>query len=131
MPAAHPTQPYVLRNPHSEIFDPSKAPPRPFHTLPKLKLAPIQNFPQIITTHEIGTFEANNQLSALLERVEKGEEILITRHGKPVARLVLPEGAQPRQNAAQAAQRIQARAATIAGPFNWPEWKSFRDEGRR
>ena len=36
----------------------------------------------------IGTFEAKNKLSELLDRVEAGEEITITRHGKAVARLV-------------------------------------------
>ncbi len=80
---------------------------------------------------EIGTFEAKNQLSALLERVENGEEILITRHGKPVARLVPPEGAYRRQDAEHAAQRIRARAAAQTGAFDWQDWKSFRDEGRR
>jgi antitoxin (DNA-binding transcriptional repressor) of toxin-antitoxin stability system len=34
---------------------------------------------------EIGAFEAKNRLGALLDRVEQGEEILITRRGKPVA----------------------------------------------
>ncbi len=38
----------------------------------------------------IGAFEAKNTLGALLDRVEKGEEIVITRHGKPVARMVRP-----------------------------------------
>lgn len=33
---------------------------------------------------EIGAFEAKNTLGALLDRVEKGEEIVITRRGKPV-----------------------------------------------
>jgi len=37
---------------------------------------------------EIGAFEAKNKLAMLLDRVEDGEEITITRHGKPVARLV-------------------------------------------
>ena len=36
----------------------------------------------------IGAFEAKTCLSALLERVEKGERFTITRHGKPVAELV-------------------------------------------
>jgi prevent-host-death family protein len=36
----------------------------------------------------VGTFEAKTHLSTLLERVEQGEEITITRHGKAVARLV-------------------------------------------
>ena len=29
--------------------------------------------------HEIGAFEAKNRLGALLDRVERGEEIVITR----------------------------------------------------
>ncbi len=37
---------------------------------------------------EIGAFEAKNTLGTLLDHVERGEEIVITRHGKPVARLV-------------------------------------------
>ena len=37
---------------------------------------------------EIGAFEAKNRLGALLDRVERGEEIVITRRGKPVARIV-------------------------------------------
>ena len=36
----------------------------------------------------VGAFEAKTHLSALLERVGGGEEVLITRHGKPIARLV-------------------------------------------
>jgi len=37
---------------------------------------------------QVGTFEAKNQFSALLELVAQGEDVLITRHGKPIARLV-------------------------------------------
>lgn len=36
----------------------------------------------------IGAFEAKNRLSELLQVVENGEEVTITRHGRPVARLV-------------------------------------------
>jgi prevent-host-death family protein len=36
---------------------------------------------------EIGAFEAKNKLAHLLDLAEKGEEIIITRHGKQVARL--------------------------------------------
>ena len=46
---------------------------------------------------EIGAFEAKNTLSALLDLVESGEEIIITRHGKPVARLVPPHNAFNRE----------------------------------
>lgn len=37
---------------------------------------------------EVGTYEAKTQLPRLLERVAKGERVVITRHGKPVADLV-------------------------------------------
>ena len=36
----------------------------------------------------IGAFEAKNRLSELLDAVENGEEIMITKHGRPVAKLV-------------------------------------------
>jgi prevent-host-death family protein len=36
----------------------------------------------------IGMHEAKTQLSKLVERVEAGEEIVITRRGEPAARLV-------------------------------------------
>ena len=42
----------------------------------------------------IGTFEAKTHLTRLLERVAKGERIIITNRGKPVAMLVPPEEGQ-------------------------------------
>lgn len=41
-------------------------------------------------TQSFDVFEAKDHLTALLDEVEAGHEILITQHGKPVARLVLP-----------------------------------------
>lgn len=37
---------------------------------------------------EVGAYEAKTNLSRLLERVERGERITLTRHGRPVAMLV-------------------------------------------
>jgi prevent-host-death family protein len=37
---------------------------------------------------EIGVYEAKTQLPRLLDEVERGETITITRHGRPIARLV-------------------------------------------
>ena len=42
---------------------------------------------------KVSAFEAKTRFGELLDRVTKGEEVVITRHDKPVARLV-PEGAQ-------------------------------------
>ena len=81
---------------------------------------------------EVGAFEAKNKLSALLDLVEQGEEVVITRHGKAVARLVPPKGRPNRDEARAAAERIRERAREAKhGPFDWEEWKSYRDEGRR
>jgi prevent-host-death family protein len=44
----------------------------------------------------IDTYAAKTQLSRLLARVEAGEEIVITRRGKPVARLVPAAPRRPR-----------------------------------
>ena len=40
---------------------------------------------------EIGAFEAKSKLGQLLDWVEAGEEVVITRRGKVVARLVPPD----------------------------------------
>jgi prevent-host-death family protein len=40
------------------------------------------------TTDTIGAYEAKTHFSELLEKVQAGEEITITKHGTPVARLV-------------------------------------------
>jgi prevent-host-death family protein len=38
----------------------------------------------------VGSFEAKTHLPQLLERVSRGERIVITKHGRPVAMLVPP-----------------------------------------
>jgi prevent-host-death family protein len=52
--------------------------------------------------HTVGSYEAKTHLPQLLERVEHGETITITRHGKPVARLVPAVAITPRPAAADA-----------------------------
>jgi prevent-host-death family protein len=49
----------------------------------------------------VTAFEAKTRFGELLERVTRGEEIVITRHDKPVARIV-PEGAQRLEDVRQA-----------------------------
>jgi len=81
--------------------------------------------------HEVGAFEAKNTLGSLLDRVERGEEIVITRHGKPVARLVASGAAIDRARAKAAAERIRARAERLSSErFDWETLKTDRDEGR-
>jgi prevent-host-death family protein len=80
---------------------------------------------------EIAAFEAKNTLGSLLDRVERGEEIVITRHGKPVARLVPNPTGINREEAHAAAERMRARAKALKlGTFDWEALKADRDEGR-
>jgi prevent-host-death family protein len=85
---------------------------------------------------EIGAFEAKNTLGSLLDRVERGEEIVITRHGKAVARLVPNAGRFDQNQAQEAFQRLRARAKRLArenpgeSSFDWDELKKLRDQGR-
>ena len=80
---------------------------------------------------EVGAFEAKNTLGALLDRVEDGEEVLITRHGRPVARLVPNSGGLDRAQGRAAAARIRERAAQSGFPaFDWETLTRDRDAGR-
>ena len=80
---------------------------------------------------EVGAFEAKNKLSELLDRVEKGEEIVVTRHGRPVARLVPMHPGIDRVQADAALQRMRDRAVQAGlGPFDWATLKADRDASR-
>jgi prevent-host-death family protein len=82
--------------------------------------------------HEIGAFEAKNTLGSLLDRVEKGEEIVISRRGKPVAKLMPLNPGFDREKARAAVQELRKLANAINAPkLGWEEIKKMRDEGRR
>jgi prevent-host-death family protein len=82
----------------------------------------------------VGIFEAKTHLSSLLDEVEKGGEIVITRHGKPVAKLVRPEEATDPEKLARRKQAI-LRLRKIANELkinpSHTEIKSWINEGRR
>jgi prevent-host-death family protein len=79
----------------------------------------------------VGAFEAKTHLAQLLERVERGEEITITRRGRPVARLVPVTAAHDRAAALATFRRLRERACRAdLGRFDWTEWKALVDEGR-
>lgn len=79
---------------------------------------------------QFGTFEAKNRLSELLDLVEAGEEVVITRHGKPVARMVPTDAdADVRERRRRAIARIQehGRGLSLGGD----SIRSLIDEGRK
>ena len=78
---------------------------------------------------DVSAFEAKNTLGTLLDRVERGEEITITRRGKPIAKLVRRNAGIGRDRARAAAERIRTRSkgVTLGGiPL-----KELIDDGRR
>ncbi len=77
----------------------------------------------------IGVFEAKNRLTALLDEVEAGHEVVITRRGKPVARLTAFEPGFDRARAQRAAQGLLAasRGQNLGGL----SLKELIAEGRR
>jgi prevent-host-death family protein len=79
----------------------------------------------------VGAFEAKTHFAQLLQRVERPEEITITRPGKVVARLV-PAGTLPDGGAELAAfRRLRKRArGSGVGNIDWAEWRADGDQGR-
>jgi len=82
----------------------------------------------------VGMFEAKTNLSRLVEEVEKGGEVVITRHGKPVAKLVRAEEQRhtpediARRKRAIAELREMARKRGIR--VSHEEIKSWIEDGR-
>jgi len=52
-------------------------------------------------------FEAKTRFGELLDRVERGEEIVITRHERPIARVV-PEGAVSLESVRRSVEGLRA-----------------------
>ncbi len=75
---------------------------------------------------EIGAYEAKTHLPALLERVARGEWITITKHGRPIARLVPVErrGLDHRREAVERLKEF-GKGRTLGVPV-----KRLIEEGR-
>ena len=77
-----------------------------------------------------GIYEAKNNFSALIEQVEKGEEVRITRHGKEVVRM-LPMRRKPVITDEQIARELEQIDALHKVIKPGPLWRELRDEGRQ
>lgn len=78
--------------------------------------------------HTVGAFEAKTHFSALLEKVEKGENIIITKHGHPIAKL-LPAKTVDREQIRKTIEQLKKfRQSNKMGGL---DWKALRDEGRK
>jgi prevent-host-death family protein len=77
---------------------------------------------------EVQASEAKAKWAEILTDVERGETVILMRHGKPVARLV-PEAIARQREVAAAIESIRSRMGPK--PVNVEELLSARDEGRR
>lgn len=76
----------------------------------------------------VGAFEAKTHLSALLQRVARGESIAITRHGVPVAKLVPMEAAETQDRESLIREILQfGKGRSLKGC----SVRDLIDEGRR
>ena len=80
----------------------------------------------------IGIYEAKTRFSALIEMVEAGEEVRITRHGKEVVRM-LPVRRRPvitDEQIARELEQIQALQQTVQAPAEVNDALGLRRQGR-
>lgn len=78
----------------------------------------------------VGTFHAKTHFSQLLERVAKGEEITITKHDLPVARLV-PANRPSKERVATIFRQMDALRASLPQSKDKTSLKDLINEGRR
>jgi prevent-host-death family protein len=83
----------------------------------------------LTTLHTVGAYEAKTHLSELLEKVEAGEEITITKHGTPIAKLVPVRKETSPQERLAAVKRIQKLANGLS--LGGLKVKNLISEGRR
>jgi prevent-host-death family protein len=77
----------------------------------------------------VSSYEAKTHLPRLIRAVERGETVIITRHGKPVAKLA-PVEDQKRADVLEVIERMK-RARALRPKMTVEEILSARDEGRK
>jgi prevent-host-death family protein len=85
-----------------------------------------------MSSREVGAFEAKTHFSQLLNEVEKGNIIHVTRRGKPIA-VIAPEGYGRQESGQKTINRISDRRRDICKRevFTTDDILAFRDEGRK
>ena len=82
------------------------------------------------TTQTIGAFEAKTHLSSILHKVENGAQIIITKHGNPVAKII-PITKIDNKQISENIERLKKFSKKNKLSLGDLDWKSLRDEGRR
>ena len=79
---------------------------------------------------EVGAYKAKTHLPRLLRRVMDGESVTITKHGRPIARLV-PVEKDERSRAREAALRVKEGRRRLAHKATIEELMATVHEGHR
>jgi prevent-host-death family protein len=77
----------------------------------------------------VTAYEAKTHLPRLIRAVEQGETVIITRHGRPVAKLA-PVGDQRRENVAEVMKRMEALRRRLP-KVSIDEILAWRHEGHK
>ncbi len=81
---------------------------------------------------QFSAFEAKNKFGTLLDLVEQGEEVVVTRHGKAVARLVAESSVSKRRTPEEAKLLVEEFRQMAKGVrLNGLSINSLIEEGRR
>lgn len=80
-----------------------------------------------MTPKTLGAFEAKTHFSALIQAAERGETIVVTRNGKPVAQIGPIIGDKPSLTAREAMNGLLSIGARLRGV----KLRDLVDEGRR
>lgn len=79
----------------------------------------------------VGVLEAKNRFSELIEAAQRGEEVVITKRGEPVATLLPIRKRLSPQEIDAIIRRNRERRESLGFTLTWEELKKDRDEGRR
>jgi prevent-host-death family protein len=79
----------------------------------------------------VGAYEAKTHLPELLERVKKGERIVITKHGNPIAELVPVSSTAPKKTVAEAIESMREFRKNHPIKATHEEIMSWIHEGRK
>jgi len=85
----------------------------------------------------LGVYDAKARFSELIDRAERGEETIVTRHGRVVAKIAPPSEAAPARTPEAWAElmertrRLREEIRARGGPITQAEIKAWKEEGRR
>lgn len=79
----------------------------------------------------VGVLEAKNRLSELLEAAQRGEEVVITKRGEPVATLNAIRKRLSPEEAEALMRRVRERRERLALTITQEEIRADIEEGRR